>query len=545
MHYDKESILKVRKKYLNFISNWPNRFVYKGKNFKELFMIDGELSQWWLCLMQKKDSEGSPVFEALCQRESGMQIKKNLLGFRTSLLYAILSRIKYFIYIFTKVLIFKLFYRNSCENKSQHILFVTLYPQHIKIQENKICERYYLQFPYRVESELGLKIKYLSFYYGSILRLLSEVRRLNEWDILLYEANLTFSDLFREFNLWALLKYVFIERKSAFRKTFDYDGKNMFDLFKSELRVSFVGPEIYELRLLIRAIERIAKKTEIRAIISFFEMYPYARALYYGAKKGNAKIKTISFQHANCNPIKLWYVYSPEEMVQKGDYIESMPIPDYFIFQGESGKKILREGGYPEERCLLTGTPRFDCLANLPKTDIKITLPSNKKIVLIATTYLADDTRAIIKMVAEVAKKRDDCCYVFKGHPSCPVEPIHREFIINNSIITSENIHQLILRADVILSSYSTTADEAISLGCPAICLNTGFAVNMGSFFEIEAAPLVNNSDELNRALDMVFSSSEDMSRFKLNWPELIRYSFYKMDGRATERVLKVLRQYV
>ncbi|MDD5005989.1 MAG: CDP-glycerol glycerophosphotransferase family protein [Candidatus Omnitrophica bacterium] len=541
--FDKELIHSTKEAYLRFIANWPNQFRYKGENFKELFTINGDFSLWWLTEMQKKDPECSPVFENLCRLEKGDKPKKSYYGFKNSLAYYFLSRVKFLIYMSLKILIFSIFIRNR--NEKEYILFVSLYPNNLRSNNYGLVDRYYLNLPGQVENNLGIKTSYVSFYYKSVTKLLKEIRRLRYEKIIFYESYLSFADIISAFSLSHLIKYIFLERKKGFKDSFNFKGKNVFDLFRDELRISFIGSGIPEGVLLSKAIERIVKQCDAKAIISFLEMYPYSRALYYGAKKGCPAVKTVAYQHATITSNKLMYVYSPSEISLDSIYIEGMPIPDYFIFQGKLGRDILIRSGYPENRCFLTGSPRFDGLIGLKKEKIEINLPINKKIVLVATSFTENDTREIIKIVFETAKRRDDCMFVFKAHHNCPVESMIKKYDFKNFIISDEDIHQLILRSDVLVTSYSMSADEAIALDCPSICIDTGVLIDMSSFFEIEAAPIVNDPDGLNSALNMIFYQPEKLRSFKERWPELIEASFYKVDGKAEERFIKMMKEVI
>jgi len=116
-----------------------------------------------------------------------------------------------------------------------------------------------------------------------------------------------------------------------------------------------------------------------KGIVTFLEDVSILKSALYGVKRGAPDTKTIAYQHANITPMKLWYSYSPEEISLEGDYIKGMPVPDYFIFQGRMGKNIVKTSGYPESRCFMTGSPRFDGLAGIKKEIIDVDLPKDKK----------------------------------------------------------------------------------------------------------------------------------------------------------------------
>ncbi|MDO8603553.1 MAG: CDP-glycerol glycerophosphotransferase family protein [Candidatus Omnitrophota bacterium] len=544
---DRGIILKTRERYINFISDWSGRFKYNGRNFRELFVLNNDLSYWWLSEMQKKDSESSDVFKNLYCSKAGITARTGDGSYKGYVLYYFLLKVRFLASIFLKMLVFRLFIRREDADKqwNEYVLFVSIYSNTLKYKDGRLCDRYYLDLPEKIENQLGFKTKYISFYCNSAYQLIKEIGKLKDKRIIFYERYLTIKDILGAFDIRHVLRYIFIEARRGFKESFSFEDTNVFGLFRRELRQSFIGPGISECILLSKAIERLAKRYEIKAIVTFLEMYPASRAIYYGLKRGNPMAKSIAYQHANVTPMKLWYIYHPAELLQGDDYINSMPIPDYFVFQGRMGRDLLVKSGYPEERCFLTGSPRFDSLSVAKKEEIKLKLPLDKKIILVATTYSEEDTIEIVRIVSAAAKARNDSFFIFKAHSNCPLEPILLEYGFQNYSIVNGDVHQLILSSDVLVTSYSTTADEAIALNCPSICIDTGVAVNMSTFFEIEAGPVVYNADELNSAIDMIFYHPEAFRRFKEKWPDLIEATFYKLDGKAHQRVLDMMKKFL
>jgi len=540
--FDISTILKTREKYIKFISEWPEKYSENGKNFKDSFLVDEDFPLWWLTKMHQKDPEGSLVFYQLCLLENGVPLKAPIGNFKNSILIYFLRRLRFLFGILLKSIIFKLFYRFKIDSSA--VLFASVYGTTLKITNNRLLDRYYLDLPDNIQKDANMVAYYFSFYSKSVLDLIFELRSLRaSKQIVFCERYLQIFDIISAFSFKNMLKYILIERKHEFRRSFNYHGQNLFWLFKNELRYSMFAEETAMLHLLSNAINKIVKKHDIGMIISFLELYPYSCALYYGAKKANTSTIAIAYQHAIITPAKTLYFYDRSEMSFDGDYKKGMPMPDYFIFQGSMGRDLLVESGYPQERCFLTGSPRFDKLADLQIKDIKAKLPANKKIVIIATSNLIKDTEKIIQIVAEVINNRDDCFFIFKPHPNWEINKMVDKINADRYVISNEDIHQLILMASVLITSYSTTADEAIALGCPAVSIDTGVLVNMSSFTVIEAAPTVTDPFGLNAALDMIFYHPEKFEKYKNKWPELIAATFYKIDGKAQERVVQAIKQ--
>jgi len=494
--------------------------------------------------MQKKDPEGSPVFENLYFLKNKGENRNVSKGLKATLLWHLLSRVKFLLSTLVKMLIIKtvLNRKDDDRGKEEFLLFATLYPLILKDVDGKLRDRNFLKVPDEIEKTSKFKTRYISFFHGSIFQLLKDIRRLRREKIIFYERYLKFSDLLRALGLATIAKYIFIERKKGFRDSFYFEGLGTFKIFRDELRTSFVGKGICECVLLSGSMERILKEYNVSGVVTFLEMYPYSRALYYAAKKCARKVKTVAYQHASITPMKLWYSYTPDEISFRGDYINKMPVPDYFLFNGKMGKDILIKSGYPENRCFSVGSLRLDESFKLGKGSINTQFPSGKKIVLVTTTYTEKDSRNIISMVSDVSKRRSDCFLVFKAHSNYPIGPILKDYDLQNYTVSQDSVYQLIQISDCLVTSYSTTAEEAIALGCPAITIDTGALINMSVIFEIEAAPAVRTADELNAAIDLVLYEREGFGRLKNKWPELIEASFYKLDGKAEERFLSSIR---
>lgn len=541
--FTKNLILVTKEKYLDFISSWPQRFRYKGKNFKELFTFNRDFSLWWLTEMQKKDPEISSVFENLCRLESGLKPKKMPRGFKSSSLGHVFSRFYFLCRIFIKMTIFRLFFRKEIISDEKVVLFASLYLQTLKDRNGKLRDRYYLDLPDALTKDCGFTVRYVSFYYGSVIRLLGEIPQAKKNRIIFCENYLRFSDLFRAWDIKTIARFIFLKKKEGFQDSFNFNGHDISASFKSELSGSLIGRGCAEWVLLSIAMERIARKYQPKGIISFLEMYPYSRALYYGVKKGYPAIKTFAYQHANISPLKLWYTYRPDELSFENSFINGMPIPDYFLFSGKMGKQILMDSGYPEERCFLAGSLRSDRFFYLRKEQVMTPLSKEGKNILVATTYSKPDTERLIGIINEAAKKRSDDLFIIKAHPQFPVNKILAHNGPKNIVLSYDDTYQLVQRVDCLLTSYSTVADEAIALSCPVICIDTGALIDMSSFFTIAAAPVVTTALALDSWLEKLFYHPEEFRRFKEKWPVLIEASFYKLDGRAKERCKDFIRQ--
>ena len=287
----------------------------------------------------------------------------------------------------------------------------------------------------------------------------------------------------------------------------------------------------------------------------YLEFYSPGRAVYYGAKVGRPDVTTVAYQHANISRMKLWYSYSPREVVPLGHggppFIATMPVPDRYLFQGENGLRVILESGYPEERCRVTGSPRYDALGDILCAGSQRQPPPNTagdgrtKTVLVIPSLSDEDAQDLVETcVKACASSTVESRVLVKPHPSSSIgdtiPAVKAQWEFPDVQVVRGDLYQHIRDADVVVTSYSTAGDEAIALGCPVICY-TGLRPSMSTFLDIPAAPVVHDAGELRSALESIFNDPQYLETYRAQWPALIEGSFYRLDGRGCERMVEAL----
>ena len=254
--------------------------------------------------------------------------------------------------------------------------------------------------------------------------------------------------------------------------------------------------------------------------------------------------------------MRLWYTYQPEELQPQAPrlrYIDAMPIPDLYLFQGTLGMEIVQASGYPADRCILTGSPRYDDLGrrvqgadgDVQGRDIGAPTDGSKQ-VLLSPSMSAEDARELLDVTIGVCVEMRDCRVVVKLHPECHIEGYARALEEEHGParvrLAEDNIHDLIEGSDVVVTNYSTTGDEAIALGRPVVCYS-GLRPCMATFLDIPAAPVVHNAEEMGRALERMLWDGNYRETFSNFRQELVESSFFRLDGRATDRVVAALKK--
>ncbi len=593
----KEAAFSARGKYIDAVARWPEQYRHDGKSLKELLVSDG-LSLWWLSRARMKDQEESPTFGYLFHLEllerlhrdgpiEGLHLISEHRGFRdlvrqwaarqgialvchprgsepdprTWLARWAVSRLWFTAkamlgYLLAKLLILL---PGPAAPSRDEVAFLTYLGDTAMIDSHGIHDRNYARLPDHLGEESGLSPVYAAFVYDRPVYLLRNLRRIlaNRDRLALLEAYLPLRAFVGTlFGVGTLLRFLALDRDRRFREAFDYEGLSVYPLIRPELLGSFVGPHVTQCLLLGRGFEHLTRRRPLRFVVSFLELYPEGLAVYWGAKRGRPETTTVAYQHAGVTHMKLWYSPAPSEVVpdsvdSRGG-IDTMPIPDNIVCQGGFGRRVFLEAGFPDDACLLTGSPRYDALkdaANLAGPDVdpvkRLGVSPGKRLAVVATPYDWNHTMALLRAVADAFRSRPEWHVAVKPHPVQRVQDIATEMRrpggLDGYSIVDLPIPQLARMAGVLVTTYSTAADEAIAMGCPAIVFQDGMSFFMGTFWEVAAGPIVRSSEALGEALDTLGRTPDGFAEYRDRWEELIEGSFHRVDGMAHRRVTEAL----
>ncbi len=595
--------LRARDRLLSFTSRWPERFRFRGRSFRELFVHRKKLSWWWLAELSQRNADDRPAYgwffelellrtylamdtyelaavcvdqvdfyDTICSflHHRGCRCLENrgrrplLDGNRTSLLW--LLRWRDFFGELSHQLIVRWHFRRRLSTARVSsglpgVYWHSWYPLEWLTVEGKHRDRYYLDLPDAADATGKFRSCYVATIRGprwpkavgrAVRQLLSEIppARLD-----LVQRYGRIRDLLRCYlDLWSPLFYWALETFSPrYRESFFHEDVDLFPIFRDELRISY-------LRLIPRWLATAEQFRRFAAVhrpgifVTYLKFYCYGRAVIYGVKSGSPATEVIGYQHSAITPMKLVYNYSPGELrhvngAGEHAFIDRMPLPDHFTAHGTMAKEILCAGGYSEARVHITGIVRIDHLYRLMQQPAEPApeISGGRKVVLVATPIWPDRTRKLVEIAIRGIGNRDDVCTIFKLHPNYPKaeECIHataRRHKFRNYRLENSELYRLIRFSSVMFTTSSTSGAEAIAMGIPVIHLQTTREIDLSPFFAIPDAALeVSNVEEFCEALDVVLNGKEKLRACQLKWPELLRNTFYAVDGKTGERFLEVL----
>jgi glycosyltransferase involved in cell wall biosynthesis len=228
-------------------------------------------------------------------------------------------------------------------------------------------------------------------------------------------------------------------------------------------------------------------------------------------------------------------------------------LSDYFLASGKIFGEI-KERWHIADQVIVTGLPRYDILSRAHEVYSKkeflkrYDLNAGDRIIHWSTQchVLSKEENALnIKAIFGAINSLAGVSLVIKQHPAEPerytrelMEQIERYGI--NAVITpkdSDTYEQLFV-CDLTITRHSTTAMEAIALGKPVIILNLSGNPDPVEYVQEGVARGIYDSDDLQAAIEQLLTDDRDLSAKRGLYIE--KY-LNKIDGKATERVIKII----
>lgn len=583
----REAVPAAREKFVRFTAEWAARPVVFGRDFRDGFRRGGR-SAWWFTDLSNKNAGTRPTFSRLCELEALSAVlakrpyDRAVLVGRDRDQAAVLSRVCARANVgvtvaprpttvdgvgFLKLALGRakrmvldaaatvLALRRrlpsaiNIDGNRRSIGFCTFFPSQWRTWHGAFRDRYYVDVPDIVQRQTGWQPFYVCVLPAPSLRALRS--NADAAARLARDAPGTMVFLERWASVWdvcrihadvrAAFKYWWLESfDRPFRRSFTWDGIDIFPLVRHDLRASMVRDLPY-FELLARRVQRMIASVRPSDLVLMLETYPHGRALMWGARAANTGIRLIGFQHSVVNANQLMYRFMPSELAD-------LPLPDVFLLYGENAKGMLRASGVPERRLVVTGARRFDDLIEFrrrrreARADLRRVWEVNDhtRIVVVATNYWTDMSRRLVKMCGDAIGDRPDTLIIVKPHPNhrltendLRLPPGARARLV----ATDRDLNELQAAADVMVGAMGTSDAEALVIGCPVVRVAlTHFDLSPTSDVPGAGAEVA-TAVELREAIEAVFTSrpSSDYA------DELVERAFFRLDGRAGDRVIGAL----
>lgn len=568
---------EMREAYVGFTSSWPRQLI-GGRSFHERFR-EGRLGLWWLNSPSMKDDEGRKpiyrmltqfaIFRDVCAQErttrcvvlGGDRGLVSLLrqhcaragidftargGRRTRrrpLLLALAAHVR----LAVRLVSWKVRApRPTSSWPEASAVFFSLLPHSFGSAAGASSQdRHYRDLPEALAQRLPTAFLVHEGSWNPALR--ASATGLSESPPAPGVADLTSSYLSWSDPLYALacfrhsVRYWLLHTfNRTFRASFELLGLDARELVGPEYRNRFLSAEPATNLILMRAADRFGRRRRPRLVVCFLELYPTGRAVYEGIRRGSAGTALVAYQHAALSSGKLWYAYETADL--RSDQPIGMPRPDWYLLMGELGRRIVMSSGFRQERALVVGSPRYDELARRVQEPGEgwrelragIVGPAGR-VVLVAPSLDRADAEDLVASVAAALGDREGWTVVLRRHPLLPLDDAVAAAVASSRarvITVDAPLYDTVLASDLVIVSYSTVGEESFALARPVVCY-AGRGPSMSALADYPEVPLVTDPAALADAVD---EALVEPARALAAAPVVVAESFYRLDGKATER---------
>ncbi len=338
-----------------------------------------------------------------------------------------------------------------------------------------------------------------------------------------------------------------LESSSEFRKSWMYEGVDLWPLFAPQFRCYF------ENRLEGHLVDVECAKLLLLREHPDLVIYPCEGgdlAYIFFKLCADLGIPCVGIQHGTMSYSPLT-VHAKEEIC-KGKP-ECLPRPAKLLVYGSYYRDFLAKNGhYPAEEISVIGNLRYDHFVNAKKLSKKALiekyrLDDSKQIVLYVGNILPSQseyeemTRAVFRAAKELG-----VFLVVKQHPGETSDALYHklanEIGLKHFITKNASTLELIAACDLIIGAESTLDYEAMILDKPVIVVNLGNRPDSLPFVREKAALGAYRAEDVLPALRNALSDAKTKAMLAVGMKKLVEAHCYKVDGRAAERAAEIIR---
>ena len=341
-----------------------------------------------------------------------------------------------------------------------------------------------------------------------------------------------------------------ISQDKRFQQKMIVNNFNYAPFILSELSYTFY----YLLPIAISYIEIASKLIQKEKPSMFLMLNEYSlweRSVLIAAKIQN--IPTMAIQHGEITKTHRGYMYSEKDISPTYSFRHPYcPLPDKIAVFGEYYEDLLTTiSHFPKSAVIPTGQPRYDAIYFIKKyKDVKeirkmFNLPLNKKILLWTTQTHGMPVEEALKNIATVytaLKEFPEIELIIKLHPS---EDQKATLYKKNSIFRPKifrgdtDTFLLLYASDIVMTKTSTTALEALAFEKPVIILNLSGLSDIVDYVSEGVALGAYNEENFKDAIRNILAGKAKLDE---NRQRYIQRKLYKIDGKASERVVSVVK---
>lgn len=341
--------------------------------------------------------------------------------------------------------------------------------------------------------------------------------------------------------LLSLARWKRLDHDHSFREQFSFQGINFYRMARKELKEIFLHdfPRIEANKVRVK---RTAERLRPAAILLRNEKRELEKSCVFAAK--STAMRSVVLQHG----------------------VYAIPVPDEKHFcdinavWGEHTARYLVERGFSEERCVITGNPEYDWLAEtngLRKREelcqilnfdprLRLLVLASQRAHSLSATKTDDEQQKLILAVLEALRQIPEAQLAIKVHPFEDERPI-RQLVSEGApknrvrILKETDLFPLLACSDLVIVYNSTVGLSAMVLGKPVVAVNlTGYPDTV-PYVSWGAAAGVYQKEDLAGTIRELLQEGERRQKMLQAQKTFVKDYAFEIDGKATERLLHLL----
>ena len=208
----------------------------------------------------------------------------------------------------------------------------------------------------------------------------------------------------------------------------------------------------------------------------------------------------------------------------------------------------MKRGSYPEDRIVITGSPKFDALVRAAegfdreKTRTALHVPEGARVLVLATRFTA--VEPVFSDLVEAVERLENVWLFVKPHQAespTPYEAIlARGGAAHTRMISgAKNLQELLFASDGLITVDSFASSEALVLGRPVLVVN--LPNNLSALVERGVALGATSGASIEDALRKLVFDESARKDLEEKRKEYIQEFAFGADGRSTERIVEAI----